>query len=188
MAVSIIMTSLPGQRRSIAYPSHESSRLTSPKGRAARLKPDKGRRTDTEEGASLNEKVKRSLHQYSETAHHAVKICWHDINRQQQSSVYHSFKQMDHYTQSKNGERQNNSFLHVCVVRAVRFFDSLETRGNLINFRAKAAAPRDGLHQWRTSGAKSIWTKSVLFYSCKSSIACFFCFVSWAKKGRIPAD
>lgn len=113
------MTSLPGQRRSIAYPSHDSSLRTRPKGRAARLNPAGGDKsancflgvfffsgTATElmrDGCSNNARGK--------TTHHVVKIHWHKINRQQQSSVYRSFKQTGHYTQYSNRGRRNNSFL-----------------------------------------------------------------------------
>lgn len=61
-------------------------------------------------------KLKGSLLQYNKTTHHAVKIHWHKINRQRQSNVYHSFKQTSHYTRYRNGERQNNSSLHLSVV------------------------------------------------------------------------
>lgn len=44
------------------------------------------------------------------TTHHGIKIHWHKINRQQQSSVYHSFKQTGHYTRYSNRGRRNNSF------------------------------------------------------------------------------
>lgn len=65
--------------------------------------------------------VKSLLLQNNKTVHHAVKICWHDLNRQSQSNVYHSLKQTGHYTQSRNGERRNNSFRYLRVVRAVKF-------------------------------------------------------------------
>lgn len=57
-----------------------------------------------------------SLLQYNKTTHHAVKIHWHKINRQQQSNVYRSFKQTGHYTQYRNGERRNNPSLRLSVV------------------------------------------------------------------------
>lgn len=84
-----MMTSLPGQRRSMAYPSHESSLLTRPKGRAARLKPAGG---DGDTGEfMLRPHITRG------------KIHRHKINRQQQRSVYRRFKQTGHYTAWSNG-------------------------------------------------------------------------------------
>lgn len=60
LAVSIMMTSAPGQRRSMAQPSQESSLLTRPNGRAARLNPG---REEGWEGWREREKEKLR-HQY----------------------------------------------------------------------------------------------------------------------------
>lgn len=92
----------------MAYPSHESSLLTRPKGSAARLNPA--------EGEQKNGGINGRTPQDDKTTHHAVKIHRHRINRQQQWSVYHSFKQTGHYTPWKNGGKVKTIHLSGSVV------------------------------------------------------------------------
>lgn len=203
-----MMTSLPGQRRSIAYPSHDSSLRTRPKGRAARLKPAGGDKstkcffgffsgTATElmrDGCSNNAREK--------TTHHGVKIHWHKINRQQQSSVYHSFKQTGHYTRYSNRGRRNNSF-SLCglwMLAKTRSASHQRQTGNLIHSWMKtglqthaAGRHRQKIHWQRRSlpsGLSRIKVVCCLLVQTLFLVAvfCFYVKKKKEKRGKIPAN